>query len=390
MSGMFLSVLSCGYGGGHRRVAETIAGEWRARTGGRADVIDYFTRFANPAFDSLTRFAYYQAIRFAPGLQGSFYRYMGRIRANSRFRRAVNRTGKARLARYLAGARPDVVCCVHWTFAGTISELKGDGQTAVPCLTVITDYTAHGQWIHPHIDVYAAAHSSLADVLSGRGIPPDRIVASGIPVERKFDRPADRAGAKARMGLAPDVPVVLVMAGAYAALGRVDDLVRVLARSRANVQPIVVCANAPRLERRVRAVAARSPHPFRVSGYVDNVEDLMAAADLLMTKAGGVTVSEALVSRLPMLLYGSIPGHEESNAQFLVGEGAAVAARSPAEAATLLEALLAGPGRLEEMRRAASRLRRPNAGRDVAAKLVNLAAGGTAARPLAPVQTADA
>lgn len=387
---MFLSVLSCGYGGGHRRVAETIAGEWRVLTGGRADVVDYFTRFANPAFDSLTRFGYYQVIRFAPGLQGRFYRYMGRIRPDSRFRRAVNRTGKARLARYLAGVRPDVVCCVHWTFAGTMSELKGKGQTRVPCLTVITDYTAHGQWIHPHIDVYAAAHDALADALRRRGVPPDRIVASGIPVERKFDRPADRAAAKVRIGLAPDVPVVLVMAGAYAALGRVDDLVRVLAQSRTNVQPIVVCANAPRLAQRVHAAAAQSPHPFRVCGYVDNVEDLMAAADLLMTKAGGVTVSEALVSRLPMLLYGSIPGHEESNAQFLVGEGAAVAARTPEEAGTQLEALLAGPGGLEDMRRAASRLRRPNAGRDVAAHLVRLAAGEAAEPPLAAVRTPDA
>jgi len=91
-----------------------------------------------------------------------------------------------------------------------------------------------------------------------------------------------------------------------------------------------------------------------------------------------------------MLLYGSIPGHEESNAQFLVGEGAAVAARSPAEAGTLLEALLASPGRLEDMRRAASRLRRPHAGRDVAVELVRLAAGGAGASPLAGVGAADA
>jgi processive 1,2-diacylglycerol beta-glucosyltransferase len=109
-----------------------------------------------------------------------------------------------------------------------------------------------------------------------------------------------------------------------------------------------------------------------------------------MTKAGGVTVSEALVSRLPMLLYGSIPGHEESNTQFLVGEGAALDARTPEEAGTLLEALLAGPGGLEDMRRAASRLRRPNAGRNVAAHLVRLAAGEAAEPPLAAVRTPDA
>jgi processive 1,2-diacylglycerol beta-glucosyltransferase len=396
---MYLLVLSCGYGGGHRRVAETIAAEWRAHTGGRADVVDYFTRFANPLFDSLTRAGYYQVIRFAPGLQGWFYHYMGRLRPDSRFRRAVNRTGKARLARYLRAARPDVVCSVHWTFTGTLSELKGAGRIEVPCLTVVTDYTAHGQWIHPHIDAYAVAHEALAEGLRRRGVPSGRIIASGIPVERKFDRVPDRAAAKARLNLGLDAPVVLVMAGAYAALGRIGDLVRVLARFPVPVQPVVVCANAPRLAQRVRADAAGSAHPFRVLGYVDNVEELMAASDVLLTKAGGVTVSEALASRLAMVLYGSIPGHEESNAQFLVEHGAAVAARTPADVRAMLEGLLADPRRLEEMRAAAARLGRRGAARVVVARLAQLATHRTAPTagaapapglPRVPVRTADA
>ncbi|HLW46187.1 MAG TPA: glycosyltransferase [bacterium] len=388
---MFLSVLSCGYGGGHRRVAETVAAEWRAQTGGRADVLDYFTRFANPAFDSLTRLGYYQAIRFAPGLQGRFYNYMGRIRPDSRFRRAVNRTGKGPLANYLAEARPDVVCGVHWTFAGTLSELKGAGRTAVPCLTVVTDFTAHGQWIHPHMEAYAVAHEVLGDELRRRGVPSERIIASGIPVERKFGRPPDRTGARARLGLAPDRPVVLVMAGAYAALGRVDDLVGVLEHFPTALQPVVVCANAAGLARRVRAAAARSSHPFRVLGYVDNVDELMAASDVLLTKAGGVTVSEALVSGLPMLLYGSIPGHEEANARFLVEHGAAVAARRPADVRTLLQGLLADPQRLAGMRQTAARLRRPDAAGVVVSSLAALAAGRPSAAPRrVPVPTADA
>jgi processive 1,2-diacylglycerol beta-glucosyltransferase len=387
MSEMFLAVLSCGYGGGHRRVAETIAQEWRALTGGRADVIDYFTRFANPAFDSLTRFGYYQTIRFAPALQRRFYHYMGRIRPDSRFRRAVNRTGKTPFARYLADARPDAVCCVHWTFAGTMSELIAEGRTRVPCVTVITDFTAHGQWVFPHIDVYTVAHEALADELHRRGVPPARILPSGIPVERKFAHAPDRAAARARLGLAPGAPVVLVMAGAYAALGRIDDLVRVLALFPMAIQPVVVCANARRLAQRVRAEAARSAHPFRVAGYVDNVEELMAASDVLLTKAGGVTASEALVSRLPLLLYGSIPGHEESNAEFLIAHGAAVAARTPSEVRALLEGLLADPRRLEDMRRAASRLGRPDAGRNVAARLASLAAAHRAAGPPGPPGT---
>ena len=372
---MFLAILSCNYGGGHQRVAEVIDAEWRAATGGRAEVIDYFTRFANPRFDSLTRFGYYQTIRFAPGLQKRFYDFMGEIHPDSWFRRRVNATGMERLHRYLASERPDAVCCVHWTFTGTMSDLRAAGRTAVPCLTVITDYVAHGEWIHPNVDRYCVPHDEMRDGLRRRGVPDGRIVVSGVPVERKFDRRYDRAALMAQFGLTPGVPVVLVMAGANAALGRVDDLVRILAGFPRPIQPLVVCANAPRLARRVRAVGARSPHSFRVFGYVDNVDELMTVSDLLVTKAGGVTVSEAFMKGLPMLVYGSIPGQEESNTEFAVGQGAAVAAKTPAEASAALTELLSRPERLAELGRAAARLRRPDADRIVVAELARLAAG---------------
>jgi processive 1,2-diacylglycerol beta-glucosyltransferase len=396
MADTFLSILSCSYGGGHRRVAETIAEAWRAQVGGRVEVVDYFTRFGRPLFDSLTRYGYYQTIRFAPGVQRRFYTFMGRIPPDSRFRRAVNRQGMEPFARYLAEARPDVICCVHWTFAGTVSDLRAAGRTTIPSLTVITDYVAHGQWIHPCIDRYAVAHELIGEGLRRRGVPSARIAVSGLPTEVKFGRELDASAIRAELGLRRDIPVVLVMAGAYANLGRIDDVARVLAGFRVPVQPIVVCANAPLLSRRMHAVAAQSRHPFRVLGYADNIHELMAASDVLVTKAGGVTVSEALVRRLPMVLYGSIPGHEESNTRFLVDRGAALAAGTPAEARDALSELLSRPDRIEAMRRSAAALGRPDAARTVVAELVGLAAGGrrrgspSGAAAEAPVRPPDA
>jgi processive 1,2-diacylglycerol beta-glucosyltransferase len=373
--GLFLSILSASYGGGHQRVGEAIAEEWQARIGGRVEIVDYFTRFTSPTFFALTKFWYYQAVRFAPGIQAKFYNMMGEIRPDSRFRRAVNRTGMDRLDRYLADTRPDVVCCVHWTFTGTMSDLKIEGRTTVPCLTAITDYVSHGEWIHPRVDRYAVPHAVMRDGLLARGIPPDRIIVSGMPIARKFQRSLDRAALAARLGLTPGIPVVLVIAGAYATLGRIGDIVRVLARFPRPIQALVVCANARRLAGQVRAAGARSPHRFWVFGYVNNVEELMTVSDVLIGKAGGVTVSEALAKRLPMLLYGSIPGQEESNAQFLVGQGAAVAASTPGELAEALEALLARPERLGAMRHVAARLSRPDAAAVVVAHLAQLVTG---------------
>jgi processive 1,2-diacylglycerol beta-glucosyltransferase len=382
---MLLSILSCNYGGGHKRAGEAIAAEWEARTGGRAEIIDYFAKFVHPVFDAVTKFSYIQSVRRAPVMYGMFYRLTGDIRPDSLVQRAINRMGMERLDRYLATERPDVVCCVHCTPAGTMSDLKIAGRTSVPCLTVITDYVTHSQWIHPNVDRYCVPNAGVRDGLIERGVRPETIVVSGLPIERKFSRPLDRSALFAKFGLAPDVPVVLVMAGAYAMLGGVGDVVRVLAQFPRPVQALVVCGYDRRLEDQVRSRTAHSPHRFQVFGYVDNVEELMTVSDLLVTKAGGVTVSEALAKRLPMLIYRPIPGQEEGNTQFLLDHGAALAPKHPEDLRAALEALLAHPERLAAMRQAVTGLARPDAAQVVVTHLAQLASAQahvTADRPL--------
>ena len=378
---MLLSILSCNYGGGHLRVGEAIAAEWESRTGGRAEIVDYFAQFVHPVFDAVTKFSYVQSVRRAPGMYGMFYRATGEIRPDSLVQRAINRMGLERLDRYLDAKRPDVVCCVHCTPAGTMSDLKVLGRTTVPCVTVITDYVTHSQWIHPSVERYCVPADAVRDGLVDRGIPGDRVFVTGLPIERKFLRPLEREALTRRFELTPRRPVILVMAGAYAMLGGVGDVVRVLARFPRPLQALVVCGLDRRMAQQVRARTARAPHPFHVFEYVDNVEELMAVSDLLITKAGGVTVSEALAMDLPMLIYRPIPGQEEGNTAYLLRHGAALAPRTPAMLHELLETLLADPGRIEAMRRAAGQLARPDAAAQVVAHLAALAAGADADSP---------
>jgi len=384
---MFLSILSCNYGGGHKRVGESIAEAWQIRTGGRVQIVDYFAQFVHPVFDAITKFSYIQSVRLFPLGYGLFYKLTGDIRPDSFVQRAINRMGMERLDRYLRTERPDVVCCVHCTPAGTMSDLHMAGRTDVPCMTVITDYVIHSQWIHPHMDRYCVPNALVRDGLLARGIPADQIVVSGLPIERKFKRSLDRQALVARFGLTPGVPVILVMAGAYAMLGGVMDVVRLLSQFPRPLQAIVVCGYDRRLADQVRARAAGSPHRFHVFGYVDNVEELMAVSDLLITKAGGVTVSEALTKHLPMLVYRPIPGQEEGNTRFLLDHGAALAPRTPAALHEALEHLLAHPERFAAMRQAAAGLGRPDAAPVVASHLISLV-GGSAETPTSETRLA--
>ena len=156
-----------------------------------------------------------------------------------------------------------------------------------------------------------------------------------------------------------DLPVVLVMAGSYGTVGRLPDVVRTLGRLPGPVQSVVVAGRDAALVARLRRLGAGTP--TRVLGYVDDVRALMAAADLLVTKAGGMTLAEAMAAELPMLLYGSLPGQERRNERFASRAGVALAARSRRELGRLLERALTEPGLLEHLRDCIRRARRPDA-----------------------------
>jgi processive 1,2-diacylglycerol beta-glucosyltransferase len=372
-----LSILSCRYGEGHRRVGEAVAAEWRRRTGGAAEVIDYFARFVHPWYSALGARAYVETVRHLPVLYGVSYRATDVIHPESRLQRVINSVGMGRLLAYLETERPAVVCCVHCTTAGTMSDLRAAGRTRIPCLTVITDYDTHAQWIHPRVDEYCVPAEWVRRGLVSRGIAPERITVTGLPVARKFLRPLDRPRLMADLGLVPGRPVVLVIAGAYSMMSGLMDIVRVLAGDPRPLQAIVVCGHDVRLAAQVRAFAAGSGDRFRVFGYVNNVERLMAVSDLMITKAGAVTVSEALVLGLPMVIYRPIPGQEESNTRYLLEHGAALAPRRPAALRQVMAMLLSDPLALEAMRRAARAIARPRAARDVVDRLSALACGSS-------------
>jgi processive 1,2-diacylglycerol beta-glucosyltransferase len=369
----FLCILSCKWGDGHQRVGEAIAAAWRAATGGPAVVLDYFAEFVHPLYSTLGTLAYVEAVRLRPALYGMVYEATDRIRQESGLQRTINRVGMTRLDRYLRRARPAVVCCVHCTAAGTMSDLKAAGRTQIPCAAAVTDYDTHAQWIHPHVDRYCVPSESVRRGFIARGIPGERLTVTGLPVARKFRQGFNRSALVREFGLRPHRPVVLVMAGAYAMLGGVLDIVRVLAEDPRAPQTVVVCGRDDGLVRRVRAATEGAEDRFKVFGYVHDVERLMAVSDLLITKAGAVTVSEALVRGLPMLIYRPIPGQEARNTQYLVEHGAALAPRTPDALRRRLAVLLTDGAALGAMRRAALAIARPGAADEAVRHLTDLA-----------------
>ena len=273
--------------------------------------------------------------------------------------------------RFVARVRarqPDAVLATHFLPADVCAAGREAGWLSGPLIVVVTDLFPHRFWIAPRADAMIAGTADSAQLLRARGIEPSRIHALGIPIGGVFGAAPDPAALRARFALDPERQTILVTSGGTT-VGRFERVVAALqgleARLPSRLQLLVVCGENRRAAARLSAQAASSAMPVRVFGFVDYMADLMAISDLIVCKAGGLTISEALSHGLPIVLYHIIPGQEQLNAAYVARQGAALIARQPDEAAEVVAGLLQEPPRLSAMRQAAAALRHPDAARRI-------------------------
>ncbi len=353
-------ILTASYGSGHNEAARCVAAEV-ARRGGEPVVLDHFRDLVHPLFDRATRAAYLAMLRHAPAVWGLAYALGDRLASDSPLTFGASRVGAGRLGALLERLAPDAVVTVHATPAVAMATLAREGRRLPPHTTVITDFVAHSQWIAPGIDRYCVAAEEVGHELVARGIPRERVVVTGVPVRSEFARAPEPAAARRGLGLPADVPVVLAMAGSRGAVGRLPEVADALTRLSRPVIGVVVAGHDARLRAALERRAAGSA--LRVFGFVPDVYRLMAAADLVVTKAGGMTLAEAMAVEVPLLFYGSLPGQERRNERFASAAGVALVARRRADLGRLLERALRDPDLLEHLRAPMRARRRPEATR---------------------------
>jgi processive 1,2-diacylglycerol beta-glucosyltransferase len=365
---MRVLILTASYGSGHNAAARSLASAF-TDAGAAVTVVDHFRDLVHPAFDRITRALYAHILRRAPALWALGYGIGDRLSSDSRWAFGMPQLGAPRLARLLDTLAPDAVVSVHATPTVALSTLARGGRRVPPHTTVVTDFVAHSQWIAPRVDRYCVAAEEVKHDFVARGIAPDRVVVTGVPVRAGFETSIDPLAARLALGLSPDLPVVLAMAGAQGSFGRLRDVARAFMELTTPVQALVVTGHDAALAADIAALTAGSA--IRVSGYVGDVRPLMAAADLLVSKAGGMTLAEALAAELPLLTYGSLPGQERRNERFASRAGIALVARRQRELGRALERALTEPKLLDRLRGHIRSVRRPDASRHV----VNLVLG---------------
>lgn len=369
-------VLTASYGEGHRQAGQAVAEALQRLAPNLRVLVQDYVQLVRPYLNASVRWAYIQSVRHAPRLYRWFYDTTDRIPRSSRVHRWINSVGMEELHAYLEELRPAAVLSTYPTPAGVLSSLRTAGRLSVRNLVVITDFTVHNQWVHPEVDRYFVGAEAVAEQLVARGVPREKVVVSGIPIRMELGRLPPREEAARFLQLDPSLPTVVFMGGAYGLIGGFGKVVALLAHLPVAAQVVVVAGRSRHRAREARRAAAGAPRPVHVLGFVDRMETVYACADVLVTKAGGLTVSEALAAGVPMIIYRPIPGQESRNTEFLVAHRAARFAHAPEELEREVIHLLTHEEQRRALGEAARALGRPDAAMSVARETLALMSGG--------------
>jgi len=369
-------LLSATSGAGHVRAAQALEKAFSARGDCFVEHIDAL-QYVSKLFQRIYDKAYISMVQRAPELMGVLYDRTDQPWQHPRRRLALDRLNTGPMIRLLKRIQPDLCVATHFLPAEIIAWLIAKRKLLAHNAIVVTDYDVHAMWLCRTVDRYYVAIDEAKEYLARIGVPREKLLVTGIPVDPLFAAPVSRSDARKQLGLDATESVILISAGGYG-IGPVEQLVKDLLALQRPWQIVAIAGKSEKTKKRLEEMAREagklqsgSPRLCAV-GFTSEMDKYMAAADLMVGKAGGLTTSEALARALPMALIEPIPGQEERNADHLLEACAAIRCNNLPAAAWKIAALLDDAKRLARMRDAASGLGKPGAAARIAEDAIRL------------------
>ncbi len=364
--------LVASYGTGHIKVALALQSAILSLNPNVNTKIVDFIELVDPYLNEISQWVFMMMLRYYPSLWGRFFKRTENISMDSFRHNFLNIIGSEKLIDLLRKEKPRVIVCTYPIQVGVLSRLKRLGIIDTPVVSVVTDIAVHSFWLHPYVDLYIVANNMAREILISKGVPAYKVRDTGIPIEPKFSEPIDNIDrAFDILGLKKGIPVVSAMMGGYGLESKLIEITDVLMKLDFSFQGVIVAGKNEKL-RRSLSEKVRGKDNIKVFGYIEYNKELLGVSDVFVTKAGAVTISEALAMEAPMILYGVIPGHEEENAQFLLDNNVALIAYNPLELKEKIELLLINKNLVEKMKSIAKRIKKPNSAIDGAKLILNL------------------
>lgn len=357
-------LVTASIGSGHEKAADAIADGIKEHfPEAEIDIVD-FMRWDTSMVNAFMKSCYLKMLALVPNLYEFMYRFTDGAKKGGVIKlmmaQAMSLSIKGLIKRY----QPDVIICTHPFPAEAVSHLGAEWRSRFVSAAVITDYSVHRMWVCPNMDLYFVGCGFMKKQLVADGISGGTIYVTGIPVAGSFHQKWDKAACRQAAGLSADGPAVLLMGGGLG-LGHIIAALEQLERLPFRLQLLVVAGRNRELKLRAEQFAGSSRHRVCVYGYTDQICRLMGAADVLVTKPGALTLTEAMAMRLPMVLHEPIPGPETDNARYMSGCGAAVWLHAGDSLACVIGELLSDKRALADMAQAAGRHVRPEAVQEI-------------------------
>lgn len=350
-------------GSGHIRAAEAIKKSLTdLQPGIDAKIVNIFD-FISFALGNAILKSYLKVLKYIPKAYGMAYGLGNTNKLALIGREFVSRYMSARMENFLMKYDPSAIVCTHATPAGMVAQLAKQGKLRIPSIAAITDFTVHRLWVYPEIDYYFVAHEGMRDMLADWGVTYSKSCAVGIPVDKEFSEicPGQR-------GINVDdesLKTILIMGGG-AGVFPMDRIILACDQLNVNFRIFAVTGNNKSMFKRLCELQPRLNHQTEVFGFVNNVHELMATSDLLISKPGGMTIAEAACVGLPMIIFKPIPGQEEANTRYLEEKKAAIKAESLQDIEKLMQRLLQQSHELTLLKQNARRLSNPAAAQQIA------------------------
>jgi 1,2-diacylglycerol 3-beta-galactosyltransferase len=349
-------------GGGHRSAAQAVIEALEEKHPGEfaLDMVDVIKAYAPYPLNRMPDL--YPVMVKAPNLWRLGYRMLDGRRRTSVVMDSIWPWIRPAAKQLVREHPTDLVLCVHPLFNAPV--LRALGKRHPPYITVVTDLiTTPYYWFHRRVDICVVPTEEVRRNALKSGLSVDQVKLLGLPVGKKFMQPGDRRGVRNRLGWPLDRPMVLLVGGGEG-MGPLFDTARTIAELNPECGLCVIAGKNEKLKQRL--VSAEWKIPVFIYGFTTDMPDLMKAADILVTKAGPGTISEALVSGLPMILYSRIPGQEDGNVRYVVEEGAGRWAPGAEKTANAVRRWLVHPSFRESAAAACLRIARPRAAYDIA------------------------
>ena len=358
------------YGGGHlsaaRSIKENIEINHKDVEVKLVDCMEYVNKYVN----KVTTKAYSELAKKAPRTWGKVY-WKSQRGPLAHFSTTSNKVLSIKLNKLLKDFEPDIIISTHPFGTQMCAYLKKLGKLDAKIATVMTDYAPHDQWLvfNHYVDYYFVSHEGMKKQLHEKGIPNEKIFATGIPLSNKFLLRYDKTEILESFGLLPNRKTVLFFGGGEFGLGKTQTfkIFKSFVECPENIQIVAIAGKNPKMKENFENLVYESGNfdKVKILEYTDKVAELMSISDLVVTKPGGLTTTESLASGLPIVVINPIPGQEEENATYLEENKVAIWIKKDDNVEEILNNLFKNPDKMQEMKIRARLISKKNSTKDI-------------------------